>query len=165
MPKFTQEMVNVLIEGTQRAYRSPFTKILPFVNKASDDKYYAEIKDMRDTATDSKQLFVIPCRAILKRLFWYFKVVNKRKQNPIEKKDLLTLMLEGKDPKTGEGLSDIAIVNNVSDSTCKWNGRFIQGHLLPLSIAYYLSRCWAWDNFWDAYIYNVPPTQKSKCSH
>ncbi|KAJ8077443.1 hypothetical protein PM082_001873 [Marasmius tenuissimus] len=41
------------------------------------------------------------------------KIVQNRRENPIEKKDLLNTMLFGKDPKTGEGLSDEAIVNNV----------------------------------------------------
>ena len=40
-------------------------------------------------------------------------VVAERKANPIEKKDLLTLMLNGKDPKTGKQLTDENISNNV----------------------------------------------------
>ena len=40
-------------------------------------------------------------------------VVAKRKANPIAKKDLLTLMLNGRDPKTGEGMSDRNISHNV----------------------------------------------------
>lgn len=41
-------------------------------------------------------------------------VVAERKAHPVEKKDLLNLMLEGKDPKTGQQLSDKAISNNAS---------------------------------------------------
>lgn len=40
-------------------------------------------------------------------------VVRERKANPVDKNDLLGKMLEGKDPKTGESLSDRAITNNV----------------------------------------------------
>lgn len=42
-----------------------------------------------------------------------FLVIADRKQNPIEKKDLLNTMLYSKDPKTGESLSDENIRNNV----------------------------------------------------
>ena len=38
----------------------------------------------------------------------------ERKANPIDKNDLLNKMLLGRDAKTGEGLSDKAITNNVS---------------------------------------------------
>lgn len=41
-------------------------------------------------------------------------VVEKRKENPIKKQDLLTLMLEGRDPKTGEAMTDKSIVDNVN---------------------------------------------------
>lgn len=45
-----------------------------------------------------------------------FKVVADRKSHPIDKKDLLTLMLDGRDQKTGERISDESIVFNVSSS-------------------------------------------------
>ncbi|KAK7438190.1 hypothetical protein VKT23_018121 [Stygiomarasmius scandens] len=41
------------------------------------------------------------------------KILEDRKANPIEKKDLLNVMLYGKDPKTGQGLSDDAIMRNL----------------------------------------------------
>ena len=40
-------------------------------------------------------------------------VVADRRAQPIEKKDLLTNMISGSDPKTGQGLSDDNITNNV----------------------------------------------------
>ena len=43
----------------------------------------------------------------------YHPVIADRKQNPMEKKDLLNTMLYSKDPKTGESLSDENIRNNV----------------------------------------------------
>ncbi|KAI5116970.1 hypothetical protein M0805_002171 [Coniferiporia weirii] len=92
MPKFTKEMTDVLIESTNRAYRSPFSKAIPLMNKAADDKYFSDIKSMMETAQG---------------------IVRKRKEHPTERKDLLALMLEGKDPKTGERLSDRSIVYNL----------------------------------------------------
>jgi len=47
------------------------------------------------------------------KLILQFVVLEDRKANPIEKKDLLNVMLYGKDPKTGQGLSDDAIMRNV----------------------------------------------------
>ncbi|KAF7976157.1 hypothetical protein HWV62_7475 [Athelia sp. TMB] len=41
------------------------------------------------------------------------KIVAERKAHPIESKDSLNTMLNGRDPKTGEGLSDEAIINNL----------------------------------------------------
>jgi cytochrome P450/NADPH-cytochrome P450 reductase len=40
--------------------------------------------------------------------------LEKRKENPVEGKDLLNLMLNGKDPKTGQGMTEESIVDNVS---------------------------------------------------
>jgi cytochrome P450/NADPH-cytochrome P450 reductase len=48
-------------------------------------------------------------------LFWITcTVVADRKAHPIDKKDLLTKMLNGRDPKTGQGLSDDSITKNAS---------------------------------------------------
>ena len=41
-------------------------------------------------------------------------VLDKRRRHPIEKQDLLNVMLKNKDSKTGQGMSDESIVNNVS---------------------------------------------------
>lgn len=41
------------------------------------------------------------------------EIVAKRKASPIAKQDLLTLMLSGRDPKTGQGLSDENIAHNL----------------------------------------------------
>jgi cytochrome P450/NADPH-cytochrome P450 reductase len=42
-----------------------------------------------------------------------FAVLAARKANPIHKNDLLDKMLNGRDPKTGQGLPDDNIVSNV----------------------------------------------------
>lgn len=41
-------------------------------------------------------------------------VIADRKKNPTDKPDLLNLMLKGVDQKTGQGLSDQSIRQNVS---------------------------------------------------
>ncbi|CAF3529240.1 unnamed protein product [Fusarium graminearum] len=41
------------------------------------------------------------------------ELIQERRKNPIEGTDLLTAMMEGKDPKTGEGMSDDLIVQNL----------------------------------------------------
>ena len=41
-------------------------------------------------------------------------VLDKRRRHPIEKQDLLNVMLKNKDSKTGQGMSDESIINNVS---------------------------------------------------
>jgi cytochrome P450/NADPH-cytochrome P450 reductase len=38
-------------------------------------------------------------------------VIDKRKQNPTEKKDLINAMLNGVDPKTGEKMTEESIVS------------------------------------------------------
>jgi cytochrome P450/NADPH-cytochrome P450 reductase len=40
-------------------------------------------------------------------------IVHHRRNNPVDKKDLLNAMLKNKDPKTGEGMSDDLIVANM----------------------------------------------------
>lgn len=41
------------------------------------------------------------------------EIVQTRKDHPEDKKDLLNAMLQGKDPRTGEKLSDESIVDNM----------------------------------------------------
>lgn len=48
----------------------------------------------------------------LRHLF-YPAVIAERRDNPIDKNDLLNKMLLGKDQKTGKGLSEENIRNNV----------------------------------------------------
>lgn len=40
-------------------------------------------------------------------------VVQERRANPVDKKDLLNAMLHGKDPQSGKGLDDQGIQNNM----------------------------------------------------
>ena len=41
------------------------------------------------------------------------EVVAERRTDPTDKKDLLNAMINGRDPKTGEGLSEESILNNM----------------------------------------------------
>ena len=59
LPKFTQEMVDVLVESSNRAYRSSLAKKLPLLSKSTDEKYFAAIKDMADTARKSTAVFLL----------------------------------------------------------------------------------------------------------
>jgi cytochrome P450/NADPH-cytochrome P450 reductase len=40
-------------------------------------------------------------------------LVRERRANPSDKRDILNAMLNGRDPKTEEGMSDASIVNNM----------------------------------------------------
>lgn len=41
-------------------------------------------------------------------------ILDKRRRHPIEKQDLVNVMLNNTDTKTGEKMSDESIINNVS---------------------------------------------------
>ncbi|KAF9263923.1 bifunctional P-450/NADPH-P450 reductase [Marasmius fiardii PR-910] len=88
-PRFAEAMVDFLKECFQRSQRPA---IVQAFMSGTNAKFEGDIKYMEDLA---------------------FKIVNHRKEHPTEKKDLLNTMLFAKDPKTGEGLSDEAIVNNL----------------------------------------------------
>ncbi|KAH8111193.1 cytochrome P450 oxidoreductase OrdA-like protein [Phellopilus nigrolimitatus] len=92
MPKFTQEMVEFLSQSSKRAFRPGFMKLLPYWYKAADDKFDADANDMTELARE---------------------IIKRRREQPSEKRDLLTLMLEGKDAKTGEMLSEENITYNL----------------------------------------------------
>ncbi|KAB5590413.1 Cytochrome P450 family protein [Ceratobasidium theobromae] len=81
-PPFVKAMVDFLLECNMRTRRLGFMKLLAFRANA---KYAADMKVMIEIAS---------------------QIVQDRKKNPIDKKDLLNAMLHGKDPQTGEGLTD-----------------------------------------------------------
>jgi cytochrome P450 / NADPH-cytochrome P450 reductase len=89
MHPFVDAMVNFLAESGKRASR---TRIGALFNGAAERQYWADIKYMRDLAQD---------------------MVNYRRANPTDKKDLLNAMLFGKDPKTGEKMTDESVINNI----------------------------------------------------
>ena len=70
-------------------------------------------------------------------LLLYVLVIAERNANPIDKKDLLYTMLEGKDPQTGKGLSLENIRNNVSTSPT-----ILKSTTYLLMLAFDVSHCW-----------------------
>ncbi|THH28054.1 hypothetical protein EUX98_g6131 [Antrodiella citrinella] len=80
--EFVQAMVDFLIESGLRANRPA---IVTSMMRSSWYKYEQDIKIMADLADE---------------------IIAERKQNPIDKQDLLNIMLFDKDHKTGQGLSD-----------------------------------------------------------
>lgn len=104
-------MVDVLLESSNRAYRSPLAKAVPIFNRSADNNYFADIKDMMDLANESKLYY-----SLMGYIVWCSNliiVVKKRRENPQANKDVLTMMIDGRDPQTGEGLSDQLIMYNV----------------------------------------------------
>ncbi|KAI1369012.1 bifunctional P-450:NADPH-P450 reductase [Xylaria arbuscula] len=69
------------------------SRVLPsFFYRADDAKYFEDISVLRDTAQE---------------------VLEARKRNPDNRKDLLNAMLKGVDPKTGKHMSDSSIIDNL----------------------------------------------------
>ncbi|KAJ3787486.1 cytochrome P450, partial [Lentinula aff. detonsa] len=87
-PPFVQTMVDFLQECNNRANRP---KIVQMFLNATNGKYQRDIEQMRNTA-----------KAIL----------QDRKANPTDRKDMLNVMLRGRDPKTGAQMSDESIIDN-----------------------------------------------------
>lgn len=92
MPPFTKEMVDFLSACNLRAFRPSFLNMVPLLYKKEDEKYFEDAKHMTEVARD---------------------IIRKRKESPDEREDLLSLMLNGKDPKTGGQLSEENIIYNV----------------------------------------------------
>ncbi|KAJ1303594.1 hypothetical protein OPQ81_011777 [Rhizoctonia solani] len=81
-PPFVKAMAEFLTESGMRAMKPSILKSLPF---GSNAQYVENMKRMSTVAD---------------------QILEDRKKNPIEKKDLLNAMLLGRDPQTGQGLSD-----------------------------------------------------------
>ncbi|KIK61041.1 hypothetical protein GYMLUDRAFT_43136 [Collybiopsis luxurians FD-317 M1] len=88
-PQFAAAMTDFLKECFIRATRPSIVQALM---SGATAKWEEDAKFMTDVATH---------------------ILNERRENPIEKKDLLNTMLYSTDPKTGQGLSDDAIVKNL----------------------------------------------------
>ncbi|EFX05838.1 cytochrome p450 monooxygenase [Grosmannia clavigera kw1407] len=91
MHPFVEAMGSYLTESGNRSRRPPLPA---FVYRAVDQKYWADIAVMQDTADGVLQ-------------------ARKEQNPPSDRKDLMAAMLEGKDPKTGEKLDDKSIINNL----------------------------------------------------
>ncbi|KAJ4289342.1 hypothetical protein N0V88_007093 [Collariella sp. IMI 366227] len=86
---FIQAMGDFLSESGARGMRPAVTSI--FHHQATR-KYWEDIQTLRKTAQG---------------------VLDARKAHPSNRRDLLTAMLDGKDPKTGQRLSDSSIIDNL----------------------------------------------------
>ncbi|KAM5348455.1 hypothetical protein ACJ41O_008279 [Fusarium nematophilum] len=107
---FIQAMGDFLTEAGNRQRRPAFAP--NFLYRAANEKFFADIETMKQVANE---------------------VVQARKENPSDRKDLLAAMLEGVDPQTGEKLSDENVV-------CQLITFLIAGHETTsgtLSFAFY----------------------------
>ena len=90
MHPFIKAMGDFLTECSRRSKRPSFAP--NFLYRAANEKFYNDIAILRQTADE---------------------VVEARKKNPTDRKDLLNAMLNGADPKTGEKLSDANITDQL----------------------------------------------------
>ncbi|KAJ6488891.1 fatty acid hydroxylase [Mycena sanguinolenta] len=88
-PEFAVAMAAFLKESGQRANRPG---VVQAMMRKTNAKYQADINFMRDLAES---------------------IVSTRKANPIPKHDLLDLMLNSRDPKTGEAMTEESISQNL----------------------------------------------------
>lgn len=79
-------------------------------------KYEENIKYMTELGNQS-----MSCDDEYKMDLNLVTVIAERRAHPNDKKDSLNAMLHGKDPKTGEGLSDKSIMNNLVRSNTSYN--------------------------------------------
>ncbi|KIX94974.1 uncharacterized protein Z520_09284 [Fonsecaea multimorphosa CBS 102226] len=86
---FVDAMVGFLLESGRRSQR---TRIGSLLSRSADRQYFEDINTMRTVAKE---------------------MVEYRRANPVDKKDLLNAMLFGKDPKTGEKMTEDSIINNI----------------------------------------------------
>lgn len=89
MHPFVYAMTGFLLGSGKRAARPRFLNSLP---TQENGQYTADIELMQQVAKD---------------------LVEERRNNPSDQRDILNAMLRGRDVKTGEGLNDATIVNNM----------------------------------------------------
>jgi cytochrome P450/NADPH-cytochrome P450 reductase len=101
-------MTDFLKESFVRITRPALLQALKIGSTA---KYQDDIKLMTDLASQS--MFNIYTTHLTDTADRFYLVVAQRKAHPTDKRDLLNAMLNGRDPKTGQGLSDENITYNV----------------------------------------------------
>lgn len=89
MHPFVDSMLIALHEADVQSNIPEFIDSLRF---RSHDKYKKHIKSMRDTADG---------------------IIKRRRAHPVNAPDLLNSMLMGRDPQTGQGMTDESIINNM----------------------------------------------------
>ncbi|KAF7333412.1 Fatty acid hydroxylase [Mycena venus] len=88
-PEFAVAMGDFLLESGKRSARP---RVVQAMMRGTTAKYQADIKLMRDLAE---------------------KIVSTRRENPIPKHDLLDTMLNSRDPKTGQAMTEESISQNL----------------------------------------------------
>ncbi|KAK7193653.1 hypothetical protein DPSP01_000204 [Paraphaeosphaeria sporulosa] len=89
MHPFIQAMADFLKVSGDRARRDPITQMF---YRSETAQYWENVQLLRKVSQE---------------------VIDKRKQNPTQKKDLLNGMLNGVDPKTGEKMNEESIIDNM----------------------------------------------------
>lgn len=54
MPPFTKDMVDVLSESSNCAFRGPLARLLPILTRRADDAYFEKIAEMKRVAAESQ---------------------------------------------------------------------------------------------------------------
>ena len=89
MHPFVKAMQDVLVEAGRRSVRPSLVKRFM---KSADKTYADDIEVLQSTA---------------------LKIVADKRANPTDKKSLVNAMLHGKDPKTGEQMTNESIADNM----------------------------------------------------
>lgn len=89
LPPFVDAMLGFLGEAGLRAQRPGFAT---YLMGSSQRKFDSDIDLLKEVSG---------------------AVLRERRAKPNDKKDLLNAMINGRDPKTGEGLTDESILNNM----------------------------------------------------
>lgn len=87
---FVVAMGEFLVESGHRAVRPAF--VTKYFFRATSDQYWRNVELMKKTAES---------------------VITERRAGNVQKKDLVDVMINGKDPQTGRGMSDSSIINNM----------------------------------------------------
>lgn len=90
------------------------------------------------------------------------EVVDQRRQNPVDADDLLNALLHQTDPKTGEGLSDSSIIDNMI--TFLVAGHETTSGLLSFAFYYMLKNPWAMEKAQQE-VDNVIGTERVTVNH
>lgn len=103
---FVHAMIGFLAESGSRAGR---LSIQTYFMRQTEKQYQDDIKLLQDVAQ---------------------QVITERRNHPSDKKDLLNAMINGRDPKTGEGLTDQSISDNMITFLIAGKGlRFVFPHV------------------------------------
>lgn len=86
---FVDSMLRLLTEAANRSGRPAW---LTWMQWSANKKFDEDVAYLHEVASD---------------------LLEKRRANPTDKRDLLNAMLTGKDPATGKGLSDDTIKDNM----------------------------------------------------